>query len=47
MTVRGRDAFPRTDAEVPAFLADLGLDGIVDLHVHAMPDRLQQARRTG
>lgn len=41
--VRDADAFPSTDAEVPDLLADLGLDGIVDLHVHAMPDRLQQA----
>ncbi len=37
------DAFPRTDAEVAPFAARLGLPGIVDVHVHAMPDRLQQA----
>lgn len=43
MIVRTRDAFPGSDAEVPAFLDELGLDGVVDLHVHAMPDRLQQA----
>lgn len=41
--VRSRDAYPRTDQEVAAFVADLGLDGIVDVHVHAMPDRLQRA----
>ena len=43
MTVRGPDDYPRTDAEVPALLADLGLPGIVDIHVHALPDRLQRA----
>lgn len=41
--MRDADAFPRADAEVPSFLDDLGLDGIVDLHVHAMPERLQHA----
>lgn len=41
--VRDRDQFPTADAEIPTFLAQLGLDGIVDLHVHAMPDRLQHA----
>lgn len=34
---------PRADHEVPAFLAGLGLGGLVDIHVHAMPDRLQRA----
>ena len=43
MTVRPVDAFPERDGQVAAFAADLGLDGIVDLHVHAMPERLQQA----
>ena len=43
MTARDPDHFPAADTEVPAFLDDLGLDGIVDLHVHAMPDRLQAA----
>lgn len=43
MSARDADAFPRTDAELPAFLDDLGLSGIVDLHVHAMPERLQEA----
>ncbi len=28
---------PATDADVPAWLAGLGLDGIVDLHVHFLP----------
>lgn len=43
MSARDADAFPRADAELPAFLDDLGLSGIVDLHVHAMPERLQEA----
>ena len=37
------DAFPTRDEQVPAFLAAVGVPGIVDVHVHAMPDRLQQA----
>ncbi len=41
--MRDRDQFPSTDAEVPAFLEEVGVEGIVDLHVHAMPDRLQRA----
>jgi uncharacterized protein len=32
-----------TDDEIPGFLADLGIPGIVDAHVHFLPDRLQQA----
>ncbi len=32
-----------TDDDIPAFLAALGIPGIVDAHVHFMPDRLQQA----
>lgn len=43
MTTRTTADLPGSDAEVRPFLADLGLDGIVDLHVHAMPHRLQQA----
>ena len=35
--------YPRTDAEVPSFLARLGVSGIIDIHVHAMPDAIQQA----
>lgn len=43
MTPRPADAFPGHDDEVRGFVEDVGLDGIVDLHVHAMPERLQQA----
>lgn len=32
-----------TDDEVPAFTSALGLPGIVDAHVHFLPDRVQQA----
>jgi predicted TIM-barrel fold metal-dependent hydrolase len=32
-----------TDDEVPAFLAALGVPGIVDAHVHFLPDNLQDA----
>ena len=31
---------PRSDADVPAWLAAIGLPGIVDIHVHFMPQRL-------
>ena len=34
---------PRIDADVPAFWQQLGLPGIVDLHVHFMPQRLLDA----
>lgn len=34
---------PASDSEVPAYLRDLGLPGIFDIHVHFMPDRMQQA----
>jgi len=34
---------PRTDADVPAFWKQLGLPGIIDLHVHFMPQRLLDA----
>lgn len=43
MTVRAADAFPAVDAEVAPFVRELGLDGILDIHTHAMPDRLQRA----
>jgi uncharacterized protein len=33
---------PATDAAVPAFLKDLGVPGIVDLHVHFMPASVQR-----
>ncbi len=36
-------AYPERDEDVAGFAARLGLPGIVDVHVHAMPDRLQQA----
>jgi predicted TIM-barrel fold metal-dependent hydrolase len=32
-----------TDDEVAAFTADLGIPGIIDAHVHFLPDRLQEA----
>jgi len=32
-----------TDDEVPGFLAALGIPGVVDAHVHFLPDRLQNA----
>ncbi len=34
---------PMTDDEVPGFLAALGIPGIVDVHVHFLPDPLQHA----
>lgn len=33
---------PTSDEEIPGYLAALGLPGITDLHVHFMPDRVQQ-----
>ena len=30
------------DADVPAFWQRLGLPGLVDIHVHFMPDRVLQ-----
>lgn len=35
-------AVPRSDAEVPAFTAALGLPGLTDLHVHFLPDAMQR-----
>lgn len=32
-----------TDDEIPGFLAALGIPGIVDAHVHFLPDSLQEA----
>lgn len=32
---------PRDDADVPRFLDDLGLPGIVDIHVHTLPEPMQ------
>lgn len=37
------DRFPQSDEAVASFIADLGLPGIIDIHVHAMPERLQEA----
>lgn len=42
MTLPAED-YPRSDAEVRPWLDALGLDGIVDIHVHALPAPLQQA----
>lgn len=39
----GEEAYPRSDAEIPGFIASLGLPGIVDIHVHVLPERLQAA----
>ena len=33
---------PTSDEEIPAYLEALGLPGIIDLHVHFMPERVQQ-----
>ena len=38
-----RDRYPATDAEVAAFARSLEIPGIIDLHVHALPERLQRA----
>ena len=35
-------AAPSSDKELPAYIEALGLPGITDLHVHFMPDRVQQ-----
>ena len=34
---------PADDVDVPRYLADLGLPGLVDVHVHFMPERVQAA----
>ena len=36
-------AAPRSDAEIPRFVADLGVRGIVDIHTHFMPERVMAA----
>jgi hypothetical protein len=43
VTARQDDGLPTTDEELPAYWAALGLPGVIDVHVHAMPDRLQAA----
>ena len=42
-TGRAASLLTMTDDEVPAFLAGLGIPGIVDAHVHFLPDRVQDA----
>jgi uncharacterized protein len=37
------EAFPVDDGEVAGFVRGLGLPGIVDIHVHLLPHRLQEA----
>lgn len=36
-------AFPSRDAEVAPFVRSLGLPGLIDVHVHLLPHRLQEA----
>ena len=47
---------PRDDADVPRFIADLGIPGLADIHVHFLPERMltkvwdyfdRSAERTG
>lgn len=33
---------PQSDHQIRAYLGELGLEGIIDLHVHFMPDTVQQ-----
>jgi uncharacterized protein len=33
---------PRDDRDVPRFLAELGAPGVIDVHVHVMPERVQR-----
>jgi uncharacterized protein len=37
------DDWPRTDSEVAPFVRSLGLEGSIDIHVHALPPKLQEA----
>lgn len=37
------ERFPRRDEDVAAFVRSLGLDGLIDIHVHVLPERLQAA----
>ncbi len=37
------DRYPQRDEDVPAFLTDLDLPGLIDVHVHVMPDAIQDA----
>jgi predicted TIM-barrel fold metal-dependent hydrolase len=43
VTDRQATGLPITDEDLPKFWAALGLPGVIDVHVHAMPDRLQAA----
>jgi uncharacterized protein len=38
-----REAYPTHDGEVGDFVRGLGLPGLVDIHVHLLPHRLQEA----
>lgn len=38
----GRGAIPGTDADVAGYARSLGLPGLFDIHVHLMPDRVQE-----
>ena len=40
MTSGSAPPAPSTDADVPGFLAALGIPGIVDVHVHFLPERV-------
>lgn len=35
--------YPKDDAEVAPFVRSLGIPGILDIHVHVLPERLQEA----
>lgn len=37
------DAWPSTDAEVAPFVRSLGVEGLIDIHVHSLPPPLQRA----
>jgi uncharacterized protein len=37
------ETFPATDADVAPFVRRLGLPGLIDVHVHLLPERLQRA----
>ncbi len=39
---QGVSAAPGTDGEVPTFWRQLGLPGLVDVHVHFLPERMQR-----
>lgn len=43
MTAVSADDYPREDADVAGFVRGLGLPGLVDVHVHFLPGRLQEA----